>query len=803
MAPFSRGCVLVTASLVACLAASAQEVLPGSQPLTLQGDLSVAMVAGIDKFLTREAEQSLAGREKFWHRDFSSAQAYSVSVQTNRQHLRRIIGAVDERLPVTALEFVSSTASPAKVGETALFTAQAVRWPVFEGVFGEGLLLEPKAAPIACVVAIPDADQTPEMLAGLAPGLAPERQWTRRLAENGCCVLVPVTISRDDAASGNRRLHRTTNLPHREWIYRQAYPLGRHIIGYEVQKVAAAVDFFQSSTGRVHGVPGRIGVAGYGEGGLLALYAAALDERIGAALVSGYFEPRQHLWEEPIYRNVFGLLREFGDAEVASLVSPRALIVEYSKAPQVEGPPRPQLKRQEAAPGKITTPDYSDVEAELERARALVQRGEPKLFDRFTLICGNEGVATGPGSDRALVALLNGLNVPTEELKPPGPEPKELRPRFDPAERQQRQVRELEDFTQRLLRESDRQRDRFFWRQLHMDSVQAYETSCLPFRQMLSTDITGRFESPALPPNPRTRRWQPASIGSTNQSHVAEAGPPASRSWTSYEVVLDVYSDVFAWGILLVPADLKPGERRPVVVCQHGLEGLPADVITRDASDPAFHYYQGYAARLAESGFVVFAPHNPYRGGEKFRQLQRKANPLGGSLFSIIIAQHNCILDWLATLPFVDAGRIGFYGLSYGGVSAMRVPAVLDRYACSICSAAFNDWTRKVASTEDPGSYMFLGEYEMPDFNLGETFGHAEMAALIAPRPFMVERGHSDTVGQDEWVAGEYAKVRRLYDRLDIGERTEIEFFNGGHTIHGVGTFDFLRRSLGWPKKGE
>ena len=212
---------------------------------------------------------------------------------------------------------------------------------------------------------------------------------------------------------------------------------------------------------------------------------------------------------------------------------------------------------------------------------------------------------------------------------------------------------------------------------------------------------------------------------------------------------------------------------------------------------------RGYAARLAERGFVVFAPHNPYRGEEQFRQLQRKANPLKASLFSVIIAQHSRILDWLGTLPFVDAKRIGFYGLSYGGTTAMRVPAVLDRLRLSICSGGFNDWTRKIVSVDSPASYMFLGEYEMPEFDLGQTFGYAEMAALIAPRPFMVERGHSDPVGLDEWVAGEYAKVRRLYDRLGIGDRTAIEFFNGGHTINGVGTFDFLHQHLNWPKPGE
>ena len=63
-----------------------------------------------------------------------------------------------------------------------------------------------------------------------------------------------------------------------------------------------------------------MGVVGYGEGGLIGFYAAAMDERIDAALVSGYFGPREDLWKEPIYRNVWGLLRQFGDAEIASLI---------------------------------------------------------------------------------------------------------------------------------------------------------------------------------------------------------------------------------------------------------------------------------------------------------------------------------------------------------------------------------------------------------------------------------------------------------------------------------------------------
>ena len=120
----------------------------------------------------------------------------------------------------------------------------------------------------------------------------------------------------------------------------------------------------------------------------------------------------------------------------------------------------------------------------------------------------------------------------------------------------------------------------------------------------------------------------------------------------------------------------------------------------------------------------------------------------------------------------------------------------MANYCLSICSADFNEWVWKNASTRSPYSYVWGGEYEIFEFDLGSTFNYTEMAALIAPRPFMVERGHNDGVGIDEWVAYEYARVRRLYARLGLPERTAIEFFPGGHMINGKGTFDFLAKHL-------
>lgn len=129
----------------------------------------------------------------------------------------------------------------------------------------------------------------------------------------------------------------------------------------QVQKAVAAVDFFASLSGASEGERTSIGVMGYAEGGLIGLYAAALDTRIRAALVSGCLDSRQHVWQEPICRNLFGLLGDFGDAEIAGLIAPRCLVIEHSPAPAVNGPPPPRSGRLGAAPGRIETPAFQSV----------------------------------------------------------------------------------------------------------------------------------------------------------------------------------------------------------------------------------------------------------------------------------------------------------------------------------------------------------------------------------------------------------------------------------------------------------
>ena len=642
------------------------EPLAGTKPLDWEGDIASRLVDSADAFLLKKIEQTMVAKK---------------AEKPDRAELARILGVVDQRVGAN-----SRFEDLGKVAEGKGYSVHEVRWQAFGDVHGEGLWLQSPTATRTMIV-IPDADQSPEKC-----------QAAFRYASKGFNVYVPVLI--------NRKLG-PQKISNREFIYRPAFELGRHLIGYEIQKVLALVDRLGNDLA---------GVDGHGEGGMLALFAAAIDERIPKVRVSGYSGPGADLWEGPAERNVFGLLKDYDRSALERMVAPRELKL-------LEKPPGPSIVIQAGAtrgkPGR------------------LLSKGE---------------------SEEGEVSSLKILREINQDA------------------RHARQLHELDRHNQQLLVESPYVRKSFMGK-LKTDFLESFQESQKFYRDYFSAKVIGRFDDKLLPANPRSREIQ------------------INDKVRGYEVVLDVFEDgsFFAYGILIVPRDLKAGESRPCVVCQHGLEGRPQSTIgEKDAN-----YYEAFATKLAERGYVTFAPQNLYIFKDRFRTLQFKANSIGRTLFSLMVPQHQQITDWLGGLDFVDEKRIGFYGLSYGGKSAMRIPPLVDNYCLSICSADFNDWVWKNASTRSPYSYSNKGEYEIFEFDLGSTFNYAEMAALIAPRPFMVERGHFDGVAPDERVALEFAKVRHLYAaKLGIGERAEIEWFVGPHKINGKGTFEFLDRWL-------
>lgn len=678
-----------------------------------------------------------------------------------RQRLHQMLGLSEERISVKEFERFGTGDQPGLVASTEKYQVWQVRWPILNDYIAEGLLITPlQKTREDCWIVLPDADETPEQAFGIGVNPAPHHQHLQSLANAGATLLIPTLINRQEhSPAPPLQEPKPVGQSHREWLHRQSFHMGRHLLGFETQAVQSGIDILQSQNPKA-----KVFVSGYGEGGLVALLSSAADERIQGSIVSGYFAQQVSSWEQPIFRNIQSFERDLGLSGLLHLHSGRPLLIQAINGPKFEdrkGNLNPEHKK------SLLNELLQSLPAQVRQNIALTEQSslEAKSFAPFSVELGN----------------------PNQTVL------KDQRNDFKNEERHARVFQGIEKHVQQLIRTADFRRDELYlykaepalrpgaWSTRPRHSTlnpDNFIRASKDFRKTFSREAMGAFEEELLPFNPRSRQ-------------ILE-----SPHWTAYDVVLDVYQGFQTWGALLLPKDLKENEKRPVVVLQHGRNGIPLHLINAGRTG-----YADSAAELAKRGFIVFVPHNIYRGEDRYRWLNRKANTLGASLFSFIIPSHRQALNWLKTLPHVDPERIAFYGLSYGGESAMRLPSILEDYSAVICSGDFNQWTRKVAATDYPNSFMYSIEWEMPYWNLGSTFDYAEMAYLIFPRPFMVERGHHDRVAPDSWVAYEYAKVKYLYDQFGLGDRTEFLVFQGGHAMANPEAYDFLHRHLNWPHK--
>lgn len=197
--------------------------------------------------------------------------------------------------------------------------------------------------------------------------------------------------------------------------------------------------------------------------------------------------------------------------------------------------------------------------------------------------------------------------------------------------------------------------------------------------------------------------------------------------------------------------------------------------------------YRDFAYQLAKRGFVTLslgsAPATFYPNKEK-AQLQ----PL--SLHAYMAA--NC-RNALASLPRVDAKRIGVMGHSYGGKWAMFAACLDDKFACGVWSdpgIVFDETRPNVNYWEpwylgyEPGRERKPGIPTEKNPRTGPykkliAAGHDlhELQALMAPRPFLVSGGSEDP--PERWKA--LNQVVAVNDLLGCKDRVAMTN-RKGHT---------------------
>jgi pimeloyl-ACP methyl ester carboxylesterase len=140
-------------------------------------------------------------------------------------------------------------------------------------------------------------------------------------------------------------------------------------------------------------------------------------------------------------------------------------------------------------------------------------------------------------------------------------------------------------------------------------------------------------------------------------------------------------------------------------------------------------------------------------------------------------------IDYLQTLDFVDADRIGMVGHSYGGHSTIFTAAIEPRIRVAVANgpvSAFREhgmhWAVPKGGSNSqslPALRPYLLE---PASQLPVTF--AEVTALIAPRPLWVGQAAGESRPREEENA---AFVSSIYREAGEADQVRYVWYAGDH----------------------
>jgi len=351
---------------------------------------------------------------------------------------------------------------------------------------------------------------------------------------------------------------------------------------------------------------------------------------------------------------------------------------------------------------------------------------------------------------------------------------------FDYQMREELHERAYQSFDRYYTRRCE-QSDEEIARRWHRDfsSLEAYEASVAPNREHLRALLGGWPD-----------RW------SRERGDLAPEGMVIDRCgpYTVSRIFITLFEDVRIDFLLLVPNGLTGPT--PVVMAMHGLGSTPEDACGF-VPDPGC--YNAFGSQLAEAGYVVVAP-RMMGPANKRNWLYRKAMLMGENLFGAEMFGLSRVVDYLQgpdCAEFADPERIGFYGLSQGGMAALYFPALDQRIKLSVASGHF--YWMKVKMVVPGEKYLaYIVTSEEDKFIQGELleFSEADIASLICPRHLCIEYGLQDPVLTQEEPEEEYPKIRQVYDQLGIGERLVLATHPGGHEVVMGESLEFIEKHL-------
>ncbi len=145
--------------------------------------------------------------------------------------------------------------------------------------------------------------------------------------------------------------------------------------------------------------------------------------------------------------------------------------------------------------------------------------------------------------------------------------------------------------------------------------------------------------------------------------------------------------DLQMW--VIFPPDFDPGKKYPALLyCKGGPQG---------ALGQSWSYRWNYQL-MAANGYIVIAPNR--RGNSGFGQAWKEE--ISGDYGGLNIQDYLDATDAMAKEPFVDAGRLGAVGASYGGFSVFYLAGMHGgRFKAFISHCGMFDFTSWYGSTDE------------------------------------------------------------------------------------------------------
>ena len=253
-------------------------------------------------------------------------------------------------------------------------------------------------------------------------------------------------------------------------------------------------------------------------------------------------------------------------------------------------------------------------------------------------------------------------------------------------------------------------------------------------------------------------------------------------------------STLVAW--LLVPAGIKPGEKRPGMLVTHGHhpQGMDAMAGANGAE------VRSYVTGMLEAGYVLLAPawwgwagrdgHLDLVGEsrDKCNVIQMAAAMYGLNVLDLHVQDGRAALDILAARPEVDAGRLGVIGNSYGGRTAMWLAVFDERLRVCVSAGAMNTFRERSLKLGSCAIQYPPGLLEHGDV--------PELYSLIAPRALELQAGEGDgliTPADRDAIA---AAVERSYRDAGAADKFKYVLHGEGHELLWPPAAPFLAKHL-------